>query len=362
VVTKIQDLVNAIKIERYFDVSGYEYFQLNRLVDDSIESFNQSETKWFAQAIKGWAQIVGFNYSVDKQDPNTLTFNASSFSVESAKRTLFLPPDMKRVIEDKQNQMQNRIRLLNGEKEQTGLNYIRGSCSRSVATGNDYLHFFAPGDEIFDSIVDNALSLYRGQTAAVNVSGGQIKWLGFVFLWTVTIDEGKIFEMHLNKRLVDQYKCFLPLRKKFDCISYPGTEESEQNLVLTEYLRFINHYGLLKNQECIINLGSRNDGEISKFKQIFKEAAWQKALNEAVIDSKNKTLAFIKPKFDEGIIKVREEIGRIIASNHASDNYFKINSELSELEATQKQILYALSEPKLELNSICFFNVTKNGH
>lgn len=35
---------------------------------------------------------------------------------------------------------------------------IRGTFSRKLAIENDYLHFFAPGDEVFDCIVDNAIN------------------------------------------------------------------------------------------------------------------------------------------------------------------------------------------------------------
>ena len=49
-----------------------------------------------------------------------------------------------------------------------------------MAIENDYLHFFAPGDDVFDSIINNAMQSDKGQCAALLIQT-DMEWKGFVF-------------------------------------------------------------------------------------------------------------------------------------------------------------------------------------
>ena len=48
-----------------------------------------------------------------------------------------------------------------GKKIVTESREIVGTFNRELSIENDFLHFFAPGDEVFDCIVDNAMNSYR---------------------------------------------------------------------------------------------------------------------------------------------------------------------------------------------------------
>ncbi len=355
----IGDLEKAIKIERYFDISGQEYSELNRAVDEFVEKFSKNEAKWFAQALKFWCPVAGFNFYTDPTDKSVLTFHSASFSAGSAKKVFFMPPEMKRIIDDKLNQMQNRVRALNNEKEvQYGLQYIRGSLDRQVAIANDYLHFFAPGDEIFDSIIDNAIGLYRGQTAAISIKGS-LNWMGFVFVWVVKIDEARMYRLGINPRLVDEFKCFMPLIKSFDVVPLSDGSIGQDQKVFNEYLRFINTRSDLKDKGELTNHGSRDDGAIDRFRSAFPKARWELSLTEAVEESEKKIRKNIQLKIEQGLKKATDEIDRIIRAKKSAAAYYSETDRPSDLEEQKEAIIQLLASLKIELNSICFFRVYK---
>ena len=61
---------------------------------------------------------------------------------------------------------------------------IRGTFIRKKAIENDYLHFFAPGDAVFDCIVDNAIHSCKGQASAFAFQAN-LDWTGLVFTWSL---------------------------------------------------------------------------------------------------------------------------------------------------------------------------------
>lgn len=62
---------------------------------------------------------------------------------------------------------------------------ISGTFIRKQAIENDYLHFFAPGDAVFDCIVDNAMHSCKGQASAFAFPA-TINWTGIIFTWSLS--------------------------------------------------------------------------------------------------------------------------------------------------------------------------------
>lgn len=61
---------------------------------------------------------------------------------------------------------------------------IMGSFDRQVAIKNDYIHFYAPGDEIFDCIVENAMGSYKGMCTAL-AAESSVNWKGFIYTYSI---------------------------------------------------------------------------------------------------------------------------------------------------------------------------------
>lgn len=158
-----------------------------------------------------------------------IRFNDHSFSARSAENSLLIPPDWDSYLAQRQNQFISRIHELRQDKVDKNTSHysrsIDGTFNRKKAIENDYIHFFAPGDDIFDCIVDNAMRSCRGQAAAFAMKAS-INWTGFVYTWSLYPNERLLIEKGISLSYlstfryylaVDRYKCLLEfvLRVKF---------------------------------------------------------------------------------------------------------------------------------------------------
>ena len=109
--------------------------------------------------------LSGFR-DVEEKD-EVISFNDNSFSTRSAENSLLIPPDWDSYFAQRQNQFISKIHELRQDRADKNTSHysrsIDGTFSRKKAIENDYIHFFAPGDDIFDCIVDNAMRSCRGQ-------------------------------------------------------------------------------------------------------------------------------------------------------------------------------------------------------
>ena len=227
---EIKKIEKRVKEERHFDIAAYAYQHINSEIEKTVKRYNENERELFRNSMMSWSHLAGFHGNKVVED--VVRFNASSFSPKSAYNTLFVPPDMDAIINDKLNQMQNHIRVLNGDKAIQNDNYsIQGTFERNLALENDYLHFFAPGDGIFDSIVNNAVSAYKGRCAAVAIRS-EINWEGFAFNWYITPDELLLLQNSISLKQINQYRGFLSSKIISTYISMDGMcVETDQSVI-----------------------------------------------------------------------------------------------------------------------------------
>lgn len=343
--------IGELKKERLFDISAYEYKNLNLTIERTLAVFNKNEKSIFADAMLGWASLTGFNAFRDSE--NIVTFTQNSISYNSLKKTFFIPPDMRLIINDKMNQMRNRIRNLSGENnKQVDTSYIRGTFDRNVALQNDYLNFFAPGDEIFDSIVNNSLNSYRGTCSAIKVYAG-FNWNGFVFTWKIELDESLIYDSKLNPHLIDEYIGFLP--REFITNVY--------GLMLSDDLndKALKHYNKLCNDKSMqaraIHLGRRKGNEFSTFRKKFHTNDWCEIVKVAFDDAHKHAIDSIKKKYNVALKIISEELNDSLNANIYMHKYFSSNYEHDNLENENKIVFEIMKKIKVKLDSVCYLEL-----
>ena len=165
-IPKILELANtmrdAIRKEQNFDAAGFIYRPMYAELRRLIEYYSQNENVLFASTMSNWAGLAGFRGSEKKN--GEITYSATSFSPKSAINSQLIPPRWNEYLNTAQNQflmnVQNAYDKSIARKTQDRA--IRGTFLRKLAIENDYLHFFAPGDEVFDCIVDNAINSCKG--------------------------------------------------------------------------------------------------------------------------------------------------------------------------------------------------------
>ena len=121
-IDEIKKIEKRVKEERHFDIAAYAYQHINSEIEKTVKRYNENERELFRNSMMSWSHLAGFHGNKVVED--VVRFNASSFSPKSAYNTLFVPPDMDAIINDKLNQMQNHIRVLNGDKAIQNLSLI----------------------------------------------------------------------------------------------------------------------------------------------------------------------------------------------------------------------------------------------
>ena len=365
-VNEIRELEKRVKEERHFDITAYQYQSINKQIEKVVEKYNASESELFRNSMMSWSSLAGFR--AEKLSDDVVIFNASSFSLRSAYNTLFVPPDMKAVIAEKLNKMQNHIRALNGDREiQNNPYVIQGTFDRQLALKSDYLHFFAPGDEVFDSIVDNAVSAYKGKCSAFAVEG-PIDWEGFVFNWYMTPDELYLIENGIPLKQINQYRGFLssdiiaiyvPVEDTIGDDQNVRKEMNKISMLPVEKMKiFFANYGKRSPNQDFLNIKEKYAISNQEwFKETYPEMIWNEKGTACYKKSKEKAKEEFKKRMR--IKALNETLNKELYSYTAAE-YFGDNAGISEKQRMNEIILSAFKKPKFVLDSICYIRMIKN--
>lgn len=355
---ELEGLKEAIKKERYFDVAEYKYQAINRIMDNTRELYAANEKQLFGDSMMKWSSLSGFRgHELGK---SMVRFDASSFSLKSAYNSLFVPPDIRLMISDKINQLQNNVRSMNGDRAiHMDNNYIQGTFDRQIALDNDYIHFFAPGDPIFDSIVNNALNSYKG-TCAAFACKANVDWEGFIFTWNLYPDEIKILNKGLSTHLIDKYRGFMPI-EQFQCavsISDSHSVAEAEILKMYNYLMTSDNVNRKKFQ----HLGKRTgiNSNMDMFASIYPLERWE----ELVDENYKKAIEMVKKKISEKLNKqlglLRTELLKNSGAKKATTTYY-LQTGLSEDDGINELIFKCFSNPRLGLDSACYVRLINEG-
>jgi ATP-dependent helicase HepA len=358
-VKTISELEQVVKRESYFDLAAYQYQTLNQMLERSVTLFSQNETRYFGDSMMGWASLSGFNAS--HHEGEVVRFSPSSFSINSAVNSMFIPPNMKLVIDNKLNQLRNRIRLLNNDgAKELDTNYIQGTFSREIALKNDYIHFFAPGDEIFDSIIENAVKSYKGTCAAM-MFPGEFNWTGFVMTFKVVLDEAKLYSAGLQPHEIDKYRGFLPAEQYTVALPIVETRHSED-----EMIRVLNTImsSSKSEQKNIQHLGSRHAKKGVVYAKVFKDSypkeKWEHIVNAAYKKALDIAKQRIKSRFSVQLSQLKGELTSEVSAQKAIAIYYE-REDLSEaLQSKNDMIFKIMSTPKIVVDSACYIRMNKN--
>jgi len=368
IIASVEKLEESVKRERNFDVAQFKYNVLNRQIENTLGKYNLRETELFLSSMRGWANLAGFKGNWVNEEHTIYRYTASSFSSKSAYNTFFVPPDMKKLIDDNMNQMQNRVRSMNGKsKAQTDISYIQGTFDRSIALKSDYIHFFAPGDEIYDSIVNNSLNSYKGKCSAIALNG-PINWEGFVFSWVIAPDELVLLKNNVSVRKIEQYRQFI------DCdvvqtVCTISEDANENNSIIVEAFKQLKGIPLAVLKDEVEHLGQRrvkkrflgieNTNSISNiemFKKVHPQEKWERIVKHCYEKSKSSMSTILKTKIKEKDLRDTIQVHK--SENAVSALYYGEHSNASN-EADYEYITASIIKPKIVLDSVCYVRMIK---
>ncbi|SHO53369.1 SNF2-related protein [Anaerocolumna xylanovorans] len=358
---------DAIRKEQNYDAAGFifrpMYMELKRL----INYYAQNENQLFANTMINWATLAGFKGQNCKNE--TIMYSASSFSPQSAINSQLIPPKWNEYLDEKQNKIVNDVQAAyNRSKSIKSVDRsIRGTFIRKNAIENDYLHFFAPGDEVFDCIVDNAINSCKGQASAFVLPAG-INWCGIVFVWSLMPNISYLLDSNVSIYALSPYRNYLMSEQVVVPISIVNEESISDEMVIREFTQIINS-GF--NKSKIVHLGKRSKSpglmrttipedltNVGWFKTTYSTENWQNIVANARKESAEKAHEVFKKR--SNVRGAREEMERNLSARVANAEFYGIDDDgIEELRDTQQIILESIRHPKLVLDSATYILMVK---
>lgn len=368
IIKRTDKMRDEIRKEQNYDAAGFVYKPMYAELRRLIEYYTKNENEMFANAMTQWASLAGFHGFID--EGGIVTYNARSFSAKSAINSLLVPPRWIDYVNSAQNQFFSRASLdphkkATGNKEQP----IKGTFIRKKAIENDYLHFFSPGDEIFECITTNAIESCKGRACAV-YAPGEIAWKGFAFTWTLTPDISCLLENGVSIYAMSPYRNYMMTEQVITVVSIDNPDDLTDARIIQEYNRIVSQGIKQKKYKHLGMRGARSEMlkgyDTAKSNQTwFRQAYAGEIWRDMVLDSRKEGMKKAQVQFHQrsNLRGARDEMQRILSASAARSKYYHTEEDnLEKTEHEQKLILEAIKNSKITLESAAFIWLEKGNN
>ncbi len=350
-----------VRKEQNYDAASFifrpMYSELKRLID----YYARNEDTLFETTMRNWASLAGFRGH--QMDAGVVVFSESSFSPRSAMNSQLIPPKWNEYLTSKQNHFLNAVeqaysRLANQEIESRS---IKGTFIRKRAIENDYLHFFAPGDEVFNCIVNNAMNSTKGKCCAMAVLS-DINWRGLVFTWSIAPDEAYLLDHNISVYALGPYRNYLMTEQVVVPISLSNKENLSDDRIIKEFAQCINagfrkkttiHLGKRSSQPGYLKKIITQESNIAWFKEKYPEEKWEELVESARKIAYKKALKMFGKR--SNIQGAKDEMERNLSARAANSEYYGLTDDKIEaLKQEQRHVLEAIMHPRITLDSAAY--------
>ena len=202
----------TVQREQIFDTTAMRFRPLYLLLEKLLMNYSFNENSLFADTMMSWASLAGFGELHRGKDSNLVAFDENNFSVRSAQNSFLIPPNWDNYYSKKQNEVAIKAQRGLKEEKTKSTTYndrtIIGSFDRQLAIKNDYIHFYAPGDEIFDCIVENAMRSYKGMCAAF-AAESKVDWKGFIYTFSIEPNKRLLMDKGVSLYALGMFRQYL---------------------------------------------------------------------------------------------------------------------------------------------------------
>lgn len=341
ILNQAEEMRESVEDEQDFDLGATLYRPLSQGIDNVLRIYASEDDNLFAKAMMGWGKQAGL--SPEKPTSSGLIeFRESTFSVNAAKQSLFIPPAWDKYTNSAI--MRREGRLL-------------GSFDRRTAATREDILFFAPGDPVYDSIISNAMGCNRGRCTGIETVD-TYNYDGFVFIYNVVPELDELLESEMTLQILAQYRMYLPLRQIM--VALPLTARSKG----VSEKEVINTLHALRPNNAN-HLGRRGGGKMSmspleRFIAHASPDTWEPLVDEASAMAYKRACVRLEKHSD--FEAAEKEMQRVLNGYRAECIYFERDmSGVDERIHLFDVTLRALKNAKPELDAVCFLRVRSNG-
>lgn len=365
IINLAEEMRLTVRKEQNYDAAGFVYKPMYNELRRLITYYSENENDIFADTMRNWASLAGFHGSGNQ---GVVSYSAQSFVPKSAINALLIPPKWNDYVASATNkfvsEVQSNYDTKNNKKPQVGT--IKGTFVRKLAIENDYLHFFAPGDAVFDCIVENAMHSCKGQVAAFAYLTS-VNWMGIIYTWSLTPNIEYLLKNGVSLYAMSSFRNYMMSEQVVVPISMRNDESLSDEQIVRVYNELV---GQRNKPNNIVHLGKRGStpgilkgivtgsSNVGWFKQTFSEDEW----GDIVDTTRQKAVEKAKQIFirRSNLRGAKEEMSRILSAKSANAEYYELSDQnIEDLENTHKIILEAIKHTKLVLDSAAFVWMVK---
>ena len=366
VIEASQKMEKEVREEQLFDTAPFIYGTLNQQLRVTLDRYHKNENELFASSMMGWAALAGFRGENTKE--GTVRFSEQSFSVGAAVKSLFIPPLWEDYINKASTVFVRRIRDLYetkaGRCQSNPTRVIEGTFNREMAIKNDYLHFFAPGDDVFDSIVNNALMSDKGQCASF-IFQADINWKGFIFTFALEPNLQILLDNQIPLTALGSFNGYMTMNQIVIPIAFHSCSDIPGDRVIAQ-MEQIEKLPASCQKEQLIHLGKRKPesnflhikekyhiSNLEWFMGKYPSELWE----EYVKDAHKQAVSIARDRFGKssGLKNAAREVERMMNTSISKSRYYGTTSEqLEQIRNQYMLIVESLCKSKIVTESAAF--------
>lgn len=341
ILDQADEMRESVEDEQDFDLGATLYRPLSQGIDNVLGIYASEDDNLFATAMMGWGKQAGL--SPEKPTSSGLIeFRESTFSVNAARQSLFIPPEWDKYTNS--SIMRREGRLL-------------GSFDRRTAATREDILFFAPGDPVYDSIISNAVGCNRGRCTGIETVAAY-NYDGLVFIYNIAPKLDELLENGMTLQTLAQYRMYLPLKQII--VTVPLTARSKEvpekeiiNTLLALRPNSVNHLGRRGGSKMSIS-------PLEHFISRTPPSTWEPLVDKASATAYKRACARLEKRSD--FEAAEKEMQRVLNGYRAECIYFERDmSGVDERAHPFDVTLRALKNAKPELDAVCFLRVRSNG-
>lgn len=367
-IKEAEEMRETVQKEQIFDTAAIRFRPLYLQLEKLLLNYSFNENKLFADTMMSWASLAGFG-KLRRNNDNLVAFDEYNFSVKSAQNSFLIPPNWDNYISKKQNEVAIKAqRGLEEVEERHTLHSIRtivGSFDRQFSIKNDYIHFYAPGDEIFDCIVDNAMRSYKGMCTAF-AAESCINWKGFIYSFSIEPNERLLIDNNISLYMLGMFRQYLATSIQVIPVSFSAYSDIPEKIVLSEHKR-ISQMGYFNRSDTLDHLGRRgksngflqiplkfSSSNLDWFKSQYPEEKWGKLIDQSSKIAKNKAREQFRK--ESNLSGAKEMISQILSMKESHANYYETIGEdsIDELRKQYNIIFESLTKPIIRMESASY--------
>lgn len=331
--------------EQFFDMASILYHPLQLTIQNMLDVYQNKEDVIFAEAMMSWASQAGFNsrkYSDDEDITvgDVVEFTERSFSPKATTNAFLIPPkwDFYHIHEGA----------------------ITGTFNRKNAIQHEKLLFFAPGDQVFDHIIENAISCPRGRTCAFEMDSAPFNYKGLVLIWNVEPQMYYLYKNLVDPVMMAKFRAYLPLEQ---VITLWPEQQGYENVTPEMVDQLFRDRRAIRDSEHLGRRGynvKMGVSQLEKFMTEYPSAEWKNWLKQAYKGCEQKAREEVMKNWN--LETAKAEANRIIYAQEAVDYYYgQETSRDQNLKLKYACMIKALENFQVKLDAIVYMRAEKHG-